>query len=86
MLRLYFFAFSTRHWYLIPVKRPIILKRSGAFIPGIRPGEQTANYIDTVMTRLTLAGAVYITAVSYIARVFSVRMAGSLFILVELLC
>lgn len=39
------------------------LKRSGAFIPGIRPGEQTARYIDTVMTRLTAAGALYITAV-----------------------
>jgi preprotein translocase subunit SecY len=39
------------------------LKRSGAFIPGIRPGEQTARYIDTVMTRLTGAGALYITAV-----------------------
>ena len=39
------------------------LKKSGAFIPGIRPGEQTARYIDGVMTRLTLAGAIYITAV-----------------------
>ena len=39
------------------------LKKSGAFIPGIRPGEQTAKYIDGVMTRLTLAGALYITAV-----------------------
>ncbi len=39
------------------------LKRSGAFIPGIRPGEQTARYIDTVMTRLTAVGAIYITAV-----------------------
>lgn len=39
------------------------LKRSGAFIPGVRPGEQTANYIDKVMTRLTMVGAVYITAV-----------------------
>lgn len=39
------------------------LKRSGAFIPGIRPGEQTAKYIDGVMTRLTTAGAIYITAV-----------------------
>ena len=39
------------------------LKRSGAFIPGIRPGEQTAKYIDGVMSRLTLAGAMYITAV-----------------------
>jgi preprotein translocase subunit SecY len=39
------------------------LKRSGAFIPGIRPGEQTARYIDQVMSRLTLAGAMYITLV-----------------------
>ncbi len=39
------------------------LKKSGAFIPGIRPGEQTAKYIDTVMTRLTFVGAMYITIV-----------------------
>jgi preprotein translocase subunit SecY len=39
------------------------LKKSGAFIPGIRPGEQTARYIDTVMTRLTFVGAMYITLV-----------------------
>ena len=39
------------------------LKKSGAFIPGIRPGEQTARYVDGVMTRLTTAGAIYITAV-----------------------
>ncbi|MGV6826402.1 MAG: preprotein translocase subunit SecY [bacterium] len=39
------------------------LKRSGAFIPGIRPGEQTAKYIDGVMTRLTTVGAAYITLV-----------------------
>ena len=39
------------------------LKRSGAFIPGYRPGEQTARYIDNVMSRLTLVGAGYITAV-----------------------
>jgi preprotein translocase subunit SecY len=39
------------------------LKKSGAFIPGVRPGDQTARYIDKVMTRLTAVGAVYITAV-----------------------
>jgi preprotein translocase subunit SecY len=39
------------------------LKRSGAYIPGIRPGEQTAKYIDSVLTRLTLVGALYITVV-----------------------
>jgi len=39
------------------------LKKSGAFIPGIRPGEQTARHIDRILSRLTLAGAIYITAV-----------------------
>jgi preprotein translocase subunit SecY len=39
------------------------LKKSGAFIPGIRPGEQTAKHIDRILSRLTLAGAIYITMV-----------------------
>jgi preprotein translocase subunit SecY len=39
------------------------LKKSGAFVPGIRPGDQTAKYIDRILLRLTLAGAIYITAV-----------------------
>ncbi|MCW7555810.1 preprotein translocase subunit SecY [Endozoicomonas gorgoniicola] len=39
------------------------LKKSGAFIPGIRPGEQSARYIDGVLTRLTMFGAIYMTAV-----------------------
>jgi len=39
------------------------LKKSGAFVPGIRPGEQTARYIDKILMRLTLAGAIYISAV-----------------------
>ena len=39
------------------------LKKSGAFIPGIRPGDQTARYIDKILSRLTLGGAVYITLV-----------------------
>jgi preprotein translocase subunit SecY len=39
------------------------LKKSGAFIPGIRPGDQTARYIDKILLRLTLVGAAYITAV-----------------------
>ncbi len=39
------------------------LKKSGAFVPGIRPGDQTSRYIDKILMRLTLVGAVYITAV-----------------------
>ncbi|AKJ69838.1 preprotein translocase subunit SecY [Pandoraea thiooxydans] len=39
------------------------LKKSGAFVPGIRPGDQTARYIDKILTRLTLAGALYVVLV-----------------------
>ena len=46
------------------------LKRSGAFLPGIRPGEQTANYIDKVLTRLTLFGAIYISIVCLLPQAF----------------
>ena len=46
------------------------LKKSGAFIPGIRPGAQTADYVDVVLTRLTVAGAAYITAVCLLPEIF----------------
>ena len=39
------------------------LKRQGAYVPGIRPGQQTAKYIDDVITRLTVFGALYVTSV-----------------------
>ena len=39
------------------------LKKSGAYVPGIRPGEQTSRYIDNVLTRLTVIGSIYIASV-----------------------
>ena len=49
------------------------LKKSGAFIPGIRPGEQTARYIDKILLRLTLAGAVYITFVCLVPEILVLK-------------
>jgi preprotein translocase subunit SecY len=49
------------------------LKRSGAFIPGIRPGEQTARFVDKILTRLTLVGALYITLVCLIPEFLVMR-------------
>ncbi len=49
------------------------LKKSGAFIPGVRPGIQTANYIDTVLTRLTVAGAVYVAVVCLLPELLIVK-------------
>ena len=58
-----FFCFFYTALVFNPAETADNLKKSGAFIPGIRPGEQTARYIDTVMTRLTLIGAIYVTLV-----------------------
>jgi preprotein translocase subunit SecY len=45
------------------------LKKSGAFVRGIRPGQQTAEYIDHVLTRLTLWGALYVTVVCLVPEI-----------------
>lgn len=49
------------------------LKKSGAFVPGIRPGDQTARYIDKILLRLTLAGAVYIVLVCLLPEILVLR-------------
>src|SRR5690554_78858 len=51
------------------------LKKSGAYIPGIRPGEQSAKYIDSVLTRLTVVGSIYMAAVCLLPQ-FLVVMAN----------
>ncbi|MCF2949303.1 preprotein translocase subunit SecY [Paraglaciecola aquimarina] len=56
-----FFCFFYTALVFNPRETADNLKKSGAFVPGIRPGEQTSKYVDKVMTRLTLAGALYIT-------------------------
>ena len=58
-----FFCFFYTALVFNPKETADNLKRSGAFIPGVRPGDQTAKHIDTIMSRLTLAGAIYITSV-----------------------
>ncbi len=58
-----FFCFFYTALVFNPKETADNLKKSGAFVPGIRPGEQTAKYIDKIMGRLTLVGAFYITLV-----------------------
>ncbi|RKF14416.1 preprotein translocase subunit SecY [Alginatibacterium sediminis] len=69
-----FFCFFYTALVFNPRETADNLKKSGAFIPGIRPGEQTARYIDKVMTRLTLAGALYITFVCLIPEFMMIAM------------
>ncbi len=58
-----FFCFFYTALVFNPRETADNLKKSGAFVPGIRPGDQTSRYIDKIMTRLTFVGAIYITLV-----------------------
>ncbi|MBO6674240.1 MAG: preprotein translocase subunit SecY [Rhizobiales bacterium] len=61
-----FFAFFYTAIVFNPADTADNLRKHGGFIPGIRPGERTANYIDFVLTRITVAGAAYLTIVCLI--------------------
>jgi len=62
-IMLIFFTFFYTAVQVNPVDIADNLKKSGAFVPGIRPGQKTADYIDNVLSRLTMAGSIYLTAV-----------------------
>lgn len=61
-----FFCFFYTAIVFNPKENADMLKKNGGFIPGIRPGDQTTKYLDTVLTRLTLIGALYMTIVCLI--------------------
>jgi preprotein translocase subunit SecY len=58
-----FFAFFYTAIVFNPTETADNLKKQGGFIPGIRPGERTADFIDTVLTRITVLGAGYLTII-----------------------
>ena len=64
-----FFAFFYTALVFNPKDTADNLKKSGAYIPGIRPGEQTTRYVDSVMTRLTFAGAIYLVLVCLLPQI-----------------
>ena len=68
-----FFCFFYTALVFNPKETADNLKKSGAFVPGIRPGNQTASYIDGVVSRLTLVGAVYITFVCLVPEFLIVK-------------
>jgi preprotein translocase subunit SecY len=67
---IFFFAFFFVSLIYNSKENADSLKRNGAFIPGIRPGEQTAQYLEKIVTRLTLIGAIYITVVCLLPEIF----------------
>ena len=64
-----FFAFFYTAIVFNPTETADNLKKHGGFIPGIRPGERTAEYIDYVLTRITVIGAVYLVIVCLIPEI-----------------
>ena len=68
-----FFAFFYTALVFNPKETAENLKKSGAFVPGIRPGEQTARYVDKVLVRLTLGGAIYLTFVCLVPEFLNLR-------------
>ena len=75
-----FFAFFYTSIVFNPADTADNLKRSGGFIPGIRPGERTAQYIDYVLTRITVIGALYLTVVALIPELIHSQLNVSQFI------
>ncbi|MCD8339399.1 MAG: preprotein translocase subunit SecY [Burkholderiales bacterium] len=68
-----FFAYFYTALVFNPRETAENLKKSGAFVPGIRPGEQTSRYIDKVLLRLTLAGSIYLVFVCLVPEFLNLR-------------
>ena len=77
---IFFFAFYYTSIVFNPTETADNLKKSGGFIPGIRPGERTAQHIDFVLTRITLVGAIYLTLVALIPEVLVSQLNVSAFL------
>jgi len=69
-----FFCFFYTALQYNPKETADNLKKSGAFVPGIRPGDQTARYLEKILTRLTLAGAIYVTLVCLVPEFLILRL------------
>ncbi|MFT5540472.1 MAG: preprotein translocase subunit SecY [Alphaproteobacteria bacterium] len=70
-----FFAFFYTAVVFNPVDTADNLKKYGGFVPGMRPGKNTADYLDYVLTRLTVVGAAYLTAISLLPEILISRLA-----------
>jgi len=77
---IFFFAFYYTSIVFNPTETADNLKKSGGFIPGIRPGERTAQHIDYVLTRITIVGAIYLTLVALIPEVLVSQLNVSAFL------
>jgi len=71
---IFFFCYFYTAVHFNPVDVADNMKKYGGFIPGIRPGKNTAEYIDRVLTRITFTGAVYVSAVCILPQILIYKM------------
>jgi len=71
---IFFFCYFYTAVHFNPVDVADNMKRYGGFIPGIRAGKNTADYIDSVLTRLTFAGAIYVSAVCILPQILIYKL------------
>ena len=71
---IFFFCYFYTAVHFNPVDVADNMKRYGGFVPGIRPGKNTAEYIDRVLTRLTFAGAIYVSAVCILPQILIYKL------------
>ncbi|MCP4683746.1 MAG: preprotein translocase subunit SecY [Desulfobacterales bacterium] len=71
---IFFFCYFYTAVHFNPVDVADNMKRSGGFIPGIRPGKNTADYVDRVLTRITFSGAIYVSAVCILPQILIYQM------------
>jgi preprotein translocase subunit SecY len=75
-----FFSFFYTAVVFNPTDTATNLKKNNGFIPGIRPGENTATYLDTILTRLTVVGALYLTLICVVPEIFYGQFSVSFYI------
>ena len=69
-----FFSYFWTYLFMRPDEIALQLKESGSFVPGIRPGENTANYLNTILSRITLCGAVFLCIIALLPDLISVGL------------
>ncbi|MBI2930411.1 MAG: preprotein translocase subunit SecY [Planctomycetes bacterium] len=75
---IFFFSYFWTYLFFQPVEMANNLKEYGSFIPGIRPGENTANYLNSILSRITLCGAAFLAAVALMPDMVSAGFGGEL--------
>jgi len=71
---IFFFSYFWTYLFMRPDEIALQLKESGSFVPGIRPGENTASYLNTILSRITLCGAAFLCAIALLPDLISAAL------------